>query len=864
MKKEIAKVRILYLILFFSGFAGLGYQMVWTRMLSVVLGHEIVAVLAVVAAFFSGMALGAWSLDGVVSRSLLPGRWYAMLELGIGLWSLILIMIMPAAHRFAATLTGNDPSVFQHWTIAFVLPFLLFLPATFAMGATLPAMERLFSRLRQDGWSVGGLYAANTFGAMAGTLLATFLIAPQIGFRLTAGLLAAVNFLCAFGVLLGAAKGENKRPSVPFKIEKNLPAWRILSTLFVTGLLGIGYEVLAIRVASQVLENTIFSFASLLSVYLLGTAAGAAIYQKAAPRQKFELVLTYLLAGIAFLCLIGVALLPQAESIFGWVRNMLGGGVRGTIGGEISLAVIIFFLPTLAMGATFSHLAQGVRDRVGGVGRALCVNTLGAAAAPLIFGVIILPAIGAKLSLIAVSIGYILLTPSWRWSRWVPATVPMAIGAALLLNSSSFNLVKLEADTRIAAHIEGVMAAVTVVEDRRSHYYLKVNNKFLMGSTASQFSDGRQGHIPLLLHPNPKQALFLGLGTGVTFAVSADHPALEADGVELVPEIIEVLPYFETATGSFGKYPQLKIHVADARRYVHASHEVFDVIVADLFHPARDGAGFLYTIEHFNAIRSRLAPGGIFCQWLPLYQMDLDVLRTIIRTFLSVYPEGSAFLATYSLQTPIIGLIAGEDPLLYGPEYLQKRIRNDNLYQKLRFYRLDSTYALFGSFIAGPKGLAKFAGDGPLNTDDKPVVIFQAPRFVYSEHEPAHIRLMALLDQLTPLPRHILQTGEIPAGRNMSERLAAYWRARDKFLRAGVGIRQTENVEDMLAQVEKPLLAIVIESPDFEAAYNPLVTMAQILHKKNPAAAERLLLELEAANPMRGDARRVREYLEKQ
>jgi spermidine synthase len=123
---------------------------------------------------------------------------------------------------------------------------------------------------------------------------------------------------------------------------------------------------------------------------------------------------------------------------------------------------------------------------------------------------------------------------------------------------------------------------------------------------------------------------------------------------------------------------------------------------------------------------------------------------------------------------------------------------------------------------------------------------------------------MALLDQLTPLPRHILQTGEIPAGRNMSERLAAYWRARDKFLRAGVGIRQTENVEDMLAQVEKPLLAIVIESPDFEAAYNPLVTMAQILHKKNPAAAERLLLELEAANPMRGDARRVREYLEKQ
>jgi len=111
MKKAFAKVRILYLILFFSGFAGLGYEMVWTRMLSVVLGHEIVAVLAVVAAFFSGLALGAWSLDGVVSRSLQPGRWYAVLELGIGLWSLFVIMIMPVTNRFAASLAGIDPSV---------------------------------------------------------------------------------------------------------------------------------------------------------------------------------------------------------------------------------------------------------------------------------------------------------------------------------------------------------------------------------------------------------------------------------------------------------------------------------------------------------------------------------------------------------------------------------------------------------------------------------------------------------------------------------------------------------------------------------------------------------------------------------
>jgi spermidine synthase len=244
--------------------------------------------------------------------------------------------------------------------------------------------------------------------------------------------------------------------------------------------------------------------------------------------------------------------------------------------------------------------------------------------------------------------------------------------------------------------------------------------------------------------------------------------------------------------------------------------------------------------------------------------MDLDLLRLIIRTFLKVFPEGNAFLATYSLQTPIVGLIAGKNPLTYSTNYLEERIHNDNLYQHLRLYRLHNPFSLFGCFIAGPEDLAGFAGQGPLNTDDKPVVIFQAPRFVYGENEPAHARLLTLLDQLNPLPQHILEVAKIPEDHLMSERLAAYWRARNRFLLAGVGIRRTKSVEDMLAQIQKPLLSIVRESPDFDEAYNPLVTMAQQLHKKNPAAAERLLLELETANPKRNDAKRIREYLRKQ
>ena len=861
MQNIRTNIVFLYATLFLSGFAGLGYEMVWTRMLAVGLGHEIVAVLAVIAAFFTGMALGAWALDGVVSRSRRPGGWYSILEFGIGIWALTLLYLIPPANRLASFLTDIDSSMLRHWSVAFFLPFFILLPATFAMGATLPAMERLFSRLRRDKWSVGGLYAANTFGAVAGILFTTFLIAPAMGFNATAVFLALVNFICGIGILLGPARSESERP--PLHVTETNPpdSGRIMGTLFMTGLLGIGYEVLVIRVASQVLENTVYSFASLLSVYLIGTATGAAIYQGIGPRRNFETVLTNLLCCLAFTCLIGLAMLPYSEQIFLSLRNVAGGGIPGAIGGELGLAASVFFFPTLLMGATFSHLAQAARHPSGGVGKALSINTLGASMAPFLFGVFLLPVIGSKLCLILASIGYLLLIPSRKWKHWLPAAIPVVLAGFLLFNPGGLKFISQVPGNRLVEHIEGVMAAVSVTEDSHSDRYLKVNNKFMMGGTATSFSDWRQGHIPLLLHPDPKKALFLGLGTGATFAASADHPNLLAHGVELVPEVVRVLPYFEKSTGPIEKHERLQIHVADARRFINSCDESFDVIVADLFHPARDGAGFLYTVEHFKKINQLLNAGGIFCQWLPLYQMDLEVLRTIIRTFLHVFPDGRGFLATYSLQTPIVGLISGIDDIGYSPDYMEKRITSDILRKKLISLRLDDSYALFGNFIGGPHDLSKYAGKGPLNTDDWPAVIFKAPKFAYAEHQPAHMRLLALMDNLHPEPDQILQKRSTADAKSVNDRLKAYWIARDKFLHTGAGITQTSDIVKMLDQVREPLLSIVRQSPDFDAAYYPLLAMAQQLHRIDSNAARELLMELETANPMRRDAKKLREYL---
>jgi spermidine synthase len=860
MRQPKFQVKALYFLLFLSGFAGLGYEIVWTRLFAVGLGHEIPAVLAVVAAFFSGLALGAWILDRKVSVSPVPGRWYACLEMLIGVWAVVLVFLIPPGNIFAAHLMGISPSPLRHWAVAFLVPFFLLLPATVAMGATLPAAERLFSRLRQDGWSVGGLYAANTLGAVAGTMLTTFMLAPVLGFTATLFTLAALNLLCGVGILAGPARREAERLAVNLPLAEVPLPMSLALVLFFTGLLGIGYEVLVVRVLSQVLENTIFSFAGVLSVYLFGTAAGAALYQKFAPRTKYRQVLSTLLIALSSACFVGIILLWGSPFIYRGIRQALGGGIWGSVLGEVALAAVIFFVPTLFMGATFSHLAQGARGPEEGLGRALGVNTLGASLAPALFGVICLPVLGAKVTLIIVASGYFLLALPWRSTRRWPVLIPFCLIAVLLFSPESLRLVDLPPEGKIVAHREGVMVAVTVVQDGRERY-LKVNNHFVMGGTASYFSDARQALIPLLLHPHPEKALFLGLGTGTTFDAAALYPGLQADGVELVPEIVPLLPLFRRAALPLQGDKRLRTFVADARRFVSATDATYDVIVADLFHPARDGAGSLYTVEHFRAIRSRLKPGGLFCQWLPLYQLDLPVLKTIIRTFLYVFPEGEAFLAQYSLKMPILGLIAGTKPLRYPPDWLEKQVQDSQLRDSLEAVHLPNSLALFGLFLAGSHDLQAFAGPGPLNTDDRPVVIFAAPRFVYSHQEPPSTRLLAMLKQLSPRPQDILQTNHTPAAERQEARLASYWQARQNFLLAGVGVEEMADPRKMLAAVREPLLSIVRQDQDFAPAYDPLLALAWRLSQTEPLAARELLQELEQANPRRQDARKLREYL---
>ncbi|MCZ2497916.1 spermidine synthase [Xylophilus sp. Kf1] len=837
-------------VMLLSGAAGLGWQMVWTAQLGAGLGHEIVAVLAVLAAFFGGLALGAWTLGRTIAASCHPGRWYAGCEAVLVAWGVVLVFLLPALVGSATRLIGAEPPLAWHWTLSFVLPFLVLLPATAAMGATLPALE---SQLRAGHSRLGALYAVNTLGAVAGVLLAVFVALPTWGLSATAWACAAANGLCA----LVAWRTWGRRPVVPARATMPaaepapaLPARRdarLPARLLVTGLLGIGYEVLAVRVLGQVTENTVYSYALLLAVYLAGTAAGAALYQRWSPAlgdRAGDRLRDRLLLALALAVLLSGAALRWSDLLVAWPARWMGPGAGAALAGEAFAAIAAMAAPTLLMGALFTHLC--LQAQAGGwpLGRALAVNTAGAALAPLLFGVWLLPAAGAHALVCLLVLGYLLLQRPAQWRR--PGAIGLAALAVLLATAlPPLRFVDVPEGGRVRSYRDGVMAAVSVVEDADGVSRLRINNRAQEGSSASGLVEWRLAQLPLLLHPAPHRALLLGVGTGFTAAAAAAQTGLQVDAVELLPEVVAAAALF--ARSPQAPVPARPVHLvaADARRFVQAAGPAYDVVVADLFHPARSGAGALYTVEQFEAVRARLAPGGVFCQWLAIHQMDLDTLRTIVAAFQQVFPGAIAVLASNSLDTPVLGLVAlpGDGRIDLSAVRARRAAAQAQpaLARGLATAHLEDEFAIAGSAVAGPAALRRFVGDARPNTDDHPVVNHRAPWATYAPESRPRERLMALVAQLRPEPAELLhrpQPGD-------AERMAAYWQVRRGYLAFGTTVRPDPDPAVMLQRVQAPLLAMLGESPEFRPACDPLIALGRALGADDPQRVRRLRATLD-------------------
>ena len=347
------------------------------------------------------------------------------------------------------------------------------------------------------------------------------------------------------------------------------------------------------------------------------------------------------------------------------------------------------------------------------------------------------------------------------------------------------------------------------------------------------------------MHPSPRTALFLGYGTGYTANAAALDPRIQVKAVELLPEVIEAAGIFALKQGAPASASPVATVAADARRYVQSTTDRHDVIVADLFHPARNGAGSLYTVEHFAAVKSRLAPGGLFCQWLALHQMDIETLRSIVAAFLQVYPNAVAVLASNSLDTPVVGLIARPDQPAWEIETVRTRMSDlsPRMTKALKLAKLDDEFAVLGSIVAGPRALKDFARDATLNTDDRPVVTHRAPWVSYAPQESPRNRLAMLMEQLAPQATDVVG----PRQAADAQRLQAYWAARAKYLAFGMAVRPNADPRVMLNQLRLPLLEMVNTSPDFRPAAEPLQALAEAVRETDPELSAQVKSALQNA-----------------
>lgn len=817
------------------------------------LGHELPAAFAVVSAFFGGLALGARLLDRI-GASERPGLWYAGLETVISVWAFVtLALVQPIIGWVHATL-GEQASTTSYWLVAFFSTFIALLPATAAMGGTLAAAENWYSQTVNRGGKLGIVYASNTLGAATGALIAPFALMPELGLTRSMHVLIALN-VCIVAIAF-ALRSRQSRISITHTQSSNALKQRnfpLAFQLFSAGLLGIGFEALGVRIMAQVFEGTVYSFSATLCMFLIGTALGGLLFNAVRSYWDADQRLSYVVVGLSVSVVSGLAVLSSGRTLYRAARTLFGDTSFGVLCAELALALPIYGPATVFMGALFCHLAEQARNQKGGIGWALSINTLGGMLAPAAIALVGIPNLGLKWSGVSLAFGYLMLLPRPAPTpRWVPMT-PILLS---LLLPSDLRIVTLRPNETIVAYEDGIVASVAVTE-RNSERNLRIDNRFQMGGTgATALRVQRlQAHLPLLLHNDPSRALFLGVATGITSGAAIEHPGVTVDAVELTPGVLYSIRYFSDFNGELADSPKVTLYNADARRYVRSTTERYDVIVGDLFQPARDGAGFLYTLEHFTAIRERLADRGLFCQWLPLYQMDEQTVRHIVRTFVSVFPYTEAWLGDFGTEYPVLGLLGAESPQPLDIKRLQERMTNRRIGSHLSNSAIREPEQLLGHQFAGDAALRSYAKNGRLNTDDYPIVLFEAPRFTFVRGQPGYVTLRLLQQALNSSNSIADNLAKYPV--STASRVKNFVAAREHYLTGAMALaegREEAGVDHLFRAVRR--------SSDFTLAYAQLVNFAMRSRSDDPGRAKQILRALSIARPEASMATKFLERLD--
>lgn len=726
----------------FSGVSGLVYEIVWLRILVRALGCTVTATSTVLSAFMAGLALGSYFLGRTAQRLKRPLRFYALLELGVGLTALIVPWLIHRLIPFFQWSFAQDPSSFH--LIRFCSVFFVLLLPTSLMGGTLPVLSRIAESQgnRETGSWLGLLYGVNTLGAVIGTAACGFVLIGSIGEQATVILGVLINLLVA-AVAYAMDRGEKPLPiTPPDSPQKALGGWdrfkKLLLIAFAfSGFTALGYEVIWTRILQFFLGTTVYAFSAMLSLYLLGIAAGSFIGKKILGRASAHPVALAAAAqlGICFFALAGAHLLPLCASeafvrITGRTQNLL-------------TAALLILPVTLCFGASFPLISQAFLNDLPETSRAAGVlyagNTLGAIFGSLGAGFLLLPALGSAGSICALANVNLILAvvlmlmsvgpkPVLSWK----AAFPMAglLTCLILVKSLGdpfFEITqarmakKVHGGAVVALHAESASGTTTafgcLIHPHSKHLWING-----VGVTGLVSETKLMAHLPLLLCENPKKMLVICFGMGTTTRSAFTYPGLEIDTVELIPEVYRCFPFYHADAEKIVQDPRVHTHVDDGRNFLLMHPTRYDVITIDPAPPLESaGSVNLYTAEFFSLCRSRLNPGGAVCVWIPL--SGAAETRMIMRAFQSAFPEATVWKSPHNAGYYLIGM---EKALEINRERFAKAFRDKVFVADLTEWervRL-APETLTSLKLLDAQELKAYVQDSPVNTDDRPYTEF--------------------------------------------------------------------------------------------------------------------------------------------
>lgn len=727
------RVAFVFAMIAFAGLAALSWELLWQLKSSLSIGVSARGAAITLIATMGGMTLGSLAMGRVLKNREVarPLRLYGLLEVIIGLSGVALgpaFVQLEAADRWVyQTSPGAAPTVHLLGIVA-----ILGAP-TMAMGATIPVFGLIARRWRT---SLSKLYAINTAGAALGVLAITFALLPELGVHLVAQLVATVNlviaavaFLAPQGPLSSAVAPEevpkDEQPEAPAP-ESWADGWRAFVVVFVTGFATFALEVSWFRSLRAALNSTTESFALMLVAVLVPLAVGASAVARVRRRGR-SLGAILALAGVAVLLATPVMerfdlfLSVQAPSYLTIAAIAMAG------------SLVVIGLPVLLLGMPLPWILDD-QDKPRRWGLIYATNTLGAVAGSLVAAWGLLPAVGFAaaswvVGLLLAATGIWLLARNKRGPMVAAAGVALLIayfgesGVGSLRAQGNFSNAKGQGH-RIVAYEEGPDSTYSVVDDDSGARILIIDgfsaSRNLPGADAKKGSSymAWMGHLPMLLHPDPQNALVICFGTGTTTdAVRQENPK-GLDVVDISAEVFSFAGLFDSNNGVL-EDPRVHHVVMDGRAWLRRTDQVYDAITLEPMPPNFAGVNALYSREFYELAAQRMSDGGIIAQWLPFHLVSIHDSAAIAATFRDVFPDSVLWMDGPTGTGILLGR-KGEHALALGtlwPGFGRTDIKR----------RLSESQVRAGVVLDGV-GLKEYASVGEVVSDDNQLLAYGGKR----------------------------------------------------------------------------------------------------------------------------------------